>query len=135
MGFRYQLISSEVGRPGGHWEIRGTKAPCSTLQRVWGVGLWPFAVVLIGGAVPLLGCASLGTPNWRHPGTAQSQQMRAHQFDPYPEDDLGPPVEGARPMEFLHPPWDIQRARPHELRRRWFGWQTQPAPAVPSPPG
>jgi len=70
------------------------------------------------------GCARWAGPNWRHPGTAQAQQLRALQFDPYPEEDLGPSLEGARPMEFLHPPPDIQRARPHELRRRWFPWQT-----------
>lgn len=77
----------------------------------------------IGGALYLGGCATLAKPNWRHPGTAQTQQLRAHQFDPYPESGLGPPVEGARPMEFLHPPPEIQRCRPHELRRRWFPWQ------------
>lgn len=70
------------------------------------------------------GCAGLAGPNWRHPGTAQTQQLRALRFDPYPEDDLGPSVEGARPLEFQNPPPDIQRSRPHELRRRWFPWQT-----------
>ncbi|MCS7306215.1 MAG: hypothetical protein NZ602_14050 [Thermoguttaceae bacterium] len=93
-------------------------------------------VLAFGGLFPLLGCITLGKPNWRHPGTAQSQQLRAHQFDPYPEEDVGPSVEGARPMEFLHPPWEIQRCRPHELRRRWFGWQMPPSvPLAPSPPG
>lgn len=89
-------------------------------------------ILIMGGILSLLGCASLAMPNWRHPGTAETQQRRAHQFDPYPEVNLGPTVEGARPLEFLHPPWEIQRCRPHELRRRWFGWQTPPPPPSPS---
>ena len=135
MGAWYLLAPLERGKLDWHLESRGPTVPSRMPPPVgWG-GRGAVGVVLIGGLLALLGCASLARPNWRHPGTAQSQQMRAHQFDPYPEDVLGPSVEGARPMEFLHPPWDIQRARPHELRRRWFGWQTPPAPAPPLPAG
>ncbi len=84
-----------------------------------------FLLGMVGIFGGVQGCASLAQPNWRHPGTAQSQQLRAHQFDPYPEDDLGPSVEGSRPSEFQNPPSDLQRARPHELRRRWFPGQTE----------
>ncbi len=66
------------------------------------------------------GCQSLGWPNWFHPGPAKYQQTRAQQFDPYPENEPGPPVVGARPMDYSKPPPEVQRARPDQLRQRWF---------------
>lgn len=103
----------------------GLPASHQKTTRWRGYSLLLLLSALLGvGGIP--GCAGLAGPNWRHPGTAQTQQLRALQFDPYPEGDLGPSVEGARPMEFQNPPPDIQRSRPHELRRRWFPWQTSP---------
>ncbi len=69
------------------------------------------------------GCQGLARPNWLHPGPAQYQQQRAHQFDPYPENEPGPAMVGTRPMEFRSPPPEVQKARPDQLRQRWFPWQ------------
>ena len=68
------------------------------------------------------GCKSLARPNWFHPGPADYQQARAHQFDPYPEKESGPPIVGARPLEYQNPPPEVQRARPKDLQERWFPW-------------
>lgn len=70
-------------------------------------------------AALLTGCGWLPRVNWCHPGPAPYQQARARQFDPYPENDLGPPVVGGRPLSFGKP-----RAEPTRARRQsnWFGW-------------
>ena len=58
---------------------------------------------------PLSGCSStIARPRLLHPGTAQSQQRRAEEFDPYPLPELGPPTE-ARPRGFLLPASDAER--------------------------
>jgi len=43
------------------------------------------------------GCQNIARPNWSHPGSAQSQQCQALRYDPYPENDIGPTMVGARP--------------------------------------
>jgi len=53
------------------------------------------ALALMGG-----GCASVSMPNWNCPGTAAEQRCRAEVYDPYPEAQVGPPVVGARPLEY-----------------------------------
>ena len=47
------------------------------------------------------GCLSV--PNLAHPGTEERQQARAQVFEPYPENDAGPPVVGGRPREYQDP--------------------------------
>ena len=47
------------------------------------------------------GC--LSTPNLTHPGTEEYQQARAKVFEPYPENEPGPPIIGAGP-ESTRPP-------------------------------
>ena len=50
---------------------------------------------LLLAALPLLaaaGCRTMTRPNWFHPGAAEYQQARAHQFDPYPEKGSGPAI-------------------------------------------
>jgi hypothetical protein len=50
------------------------------------------------------GCSSsLARPNWLNPGPVGYQQQVAERFDPYPEDDLGPPIVGGRPREYEIP--------------------------------
>jgi len=61
------------------------------------------------------GCQGLAMPSWSRPGTAEYQQRRAERFDPYPENETGPPVVGARPLEYDKPPAETQRAR-------WLPW-------------
>ena len=82
-------------------------------------GCWLLAAMLVLGPA---GCRTLAPPNWFHPGPAKYQQERAHQFDPYPEKESGPPIVGARPLEYQNPPPELQRTRPNNLRARWFPW-------------
>lgn len=68
------------------------------------------------------GC-SLIPPSWFRPGTAREQQLRAQQFDPYTDVESAPEVVGGRPLQYEKPPPEAVRARPNELRARWFPWQ------------
>ena len=54
-------------------------------------------------AWPIAGCASVSRPSWLNPGPAPVQQSRAQQFDPYPENEPGPQIVGARPREYEKP--------------------------------
>jgi hypothetical protein len=68
-----------------------------------------FVVVVL--ALGSSGCGSLARPDWYHPGTARTQQLRAQRFDPYAEDEPGPTIVGARPREFQKPLAEPLRAR------------------------
>lgn len=57
------------------------------------------------------GCQSLATPNWFSPGPLPVQQARAVQFNPLPEDEIGPEIVGARPLGYENPPPETVRAR------------------------
>src|SRR4051812_49780210 len=46
-----------------------------------------------------------------HPGPAAYQRSQAIQHDPYPLDDVGPEVVGARPREYQRPLNEVERAR------------------------
>ena len=76
--------------------------------------------VLAAGAV---GCRAT-PPNWGNPGSAQYQQSQAQRFDPYPENEPGPQIVGARPMEYDKPPAEVLRVQPpiDPLRARWLPW-------------
>ncbi len=91
-----------------------------------------FALVWL---VPLLsaGCADTAFPRLLHPGSEEYQQVRAERFDPYPLNDVGPPIVGGRPMQYDVPsPW-AERVQNDETYQEHF---KQPAPAglyKPSP--
>ncbi len=42
------------------------------------------------------GCRGIAGPSWTHPGTAAVQEKRALRYDPYPEKEPGPSMEGTR---------------------------------------
>ncbi|MFC1596664.1 hypothetical protein ACFL5Q_01825 [Planctomycetota bacterium] len=65
--------------------------------------------------IGFLGCQSVSRPDWLHPGPAAYQQSRAEQYDPFPENEPGPAIIGARPREYEKPV-----AEP--LRARWIPW-------------
>jgi hypothetical protein len=56
----------------------------------------------------LAGCTRVARPRLLHPGSADTQQRRAEEFDPFPLPELGPPTE-ARPRGFLLPAPDTER--------------------------
>ena len=62
------------------------------------------------------GCCGLSLPDWSHPGSAAYQQQKAERFDPYPENEPGPQVVGARPREYQKPSPEPSRARQLPLR-------------------
>jgi hypothetical protein len=75
------------------------------------------AVVFLGALTA--GCETTGKPNWMHPGSAQQQQARAVQFDPYPENEPGPKMEGVRPREYEKPIPEVDRARWESPANPW----------------
>jgi hypothetical protein len=62
-------------------------------------------------AACVVGCQGMGGPFSEGPGTVAVQQERAQRFDPYPESDVGPPIEGARPLGYHTPPAEVKRSR------------------------
>lgn len=50
-------------------------------------------------------------PRLLHPGPAHYQRGIAQEFDPYPLNDLGPPIVGGRPREFQKPDDEVTRSR------------------------
>ena len=85
--------------------------------------LW---LVALGTAVAgvAAGCRGMAPPNWFHPGPAEYQQSQAQQFDPYPENEPGPQIVGARPLEYDKPPAEDLRVQPprDHLRPGWLPW-------------
>jgi hypothetical protein len=71
--------------------------------RVFG-GLAAFSVLLGG-------CASLTPPDIMHPGTTAHQRQQAQRFDPFPDDSIGPKMEGVRPRDFSDQAPEPSRAR------------------------
>jgi hypothetical protein len=82
------------------------------------------AIVGLSLAAGLAGCSTLERPNWFHPGPAQYQQAQAEQFDPYPENDTGPAIVGARPLSYDKPGPEVSRVQPplNPLQSRWMPW-------------
>ena len=71
--------------------------------------MFVFALLL---ALPFAGCSStVRKPKLFHPGPAAYQQYSATQFDPYPQNDMAPPIDGGRPITWSQPPSEIERAR------------------------
>lgn len=75
-----------------------------------------WVAVLLAASTGCQGMAPhLARPNLASPGTAEAQQARAVQFDPYPENETGPRIVGGRPLEYQQPPAEVFRAR-------WLPW-------------
>lgn len=73
---------------------------------------WSLAALLLLGTV---GCGGMGRPRLAGPGPASYQRAQAEQFDPYPDNHLGPTIVGARPPGFEHP-------TPETPRAQWCPW-------------
>ena len=58
------------------------------------------------------GCSpKVQKPSLFHPGPAEYQRQNAVIHDPYPLDDVGPPIVGGRPRGFQKPEDEVSRAR------------------------
>ena len=62
----------------------------------------------------------MGKPQLFEPGSGLLQQVRAQRFDPYPDVNIGPRVDGGRPDEYTQP-------SPEAVR----GTQKNPWAAIP----
>jgi hypothetical protein len=63
-------------------------------------------------AVACLWIGGCGAPGyWYRPGPAAYLQAQAERFDPYPENEPGPRVEGSRPRDYQKPIPEVDRAR------------------------
>jgi hypothetical protein len=78
-----------------------------------------FALLAISLSGHCLGCkgSQLGAYRWGGSaigqGSEDRQKSRAVYFDPYPLNDIGPPVVGGRPHGFMNP---LPEANRNELR-------------------
>jgi hypothetical protein len=63
-------------------------------------------------------------PNWGSPGTIGDQRSRAVLFDPYPNNDLGPPVISGRPLGF-------ERPMPEAEQNQYYPQSNRGAPVQP----
>ncbi len=100
------------------------------------MGNYQKLVLLVG--LPLMGWAIAtstgckGSPSSAHrwggsqfgQGSIDRQKSRAVTFDPYPLNDIGPPIVGGRPREYANP---LPEAARNELTARptspWTGYQ------------
>ena len=62
-------------------------------------------------ATLLCGCKGTIMPRLESPGTAGTQRSNALQYDPYPLDDVAPPVAGGRPKEYDRPIPEVTRGK------------------------
>lgn len=68
-------------------------------------------------------------PQLLHPGPAGYQRYNATQFDPYPQQDVGPEIVGGRPPDFAVPPNEVERAYQHDPSGLQRGAMASPVPA------
>lgn len=72
---------------------------------------WVFFVSSVM-VVMLTACSpTIRMPRLESPGTAGFQRHNAEQFDPYPQNDMGPPIVGGRPPDYAVPRPAVERAR------------------------
>jgi hypothetical protein len=67
--------------------------------------------------VALTGCPTVRMPHLQDPGPAGYQRYNALQYDPYPLDDVAPPVAGARPREYDRPVPEVKRGQAYTPKR------------------
>lgn len=72
------------------------------------------AALTIVVAIVSTGCRSTGKPQFFGPGSSPYQQHQAQQFDPYPEPNVGPAVDGGRPEGYANPAPEPMRGHPNQ---------------------
>lgn len=66
----------------------------------------------------LAGCCCGLKPNWSEPpGTINYQRSAAVIHDPFPDNAIGPPVVGGRPLGYQFPPSEAVKAQESSPRR------------------
>ena len=74
------------------------------------------ALTIVTAMIVSTGCRSTGKPQFfgPGPGSAPYQQHQAQQFDPYPEPNIGPNVDGGRPQGYANPAPEPMRGHPNQ---------------------
>ena len=72
-----------------------------------------FLAVVVSALIAIHGGCSptIRMPRLLHPGTAAYQRAQAEQFDPYPQNDMGPAIDGGRPIDYQVPVPQVERSR------------------------
>jgi len=69
-------------------------------------------LVIVSLLLPLAACSpTVRKPRLRSPGPAWYQRANAEEFDPYPQNDMGPEIVGGRPRGFQKPRSEVERSR------------------------
>lgn len=68
---------------------------------------------VVGGSVASSGCHL--RPEWGSPGDMNSQRARSMQHDPYPSNELGPPILGIRPRDYDQPRSEVTQLQANPL--------------------
>ena len=66
-------------------------------------------------------------PQLYHPGSAGYQRANALQYDPYPLDDVAPPVAGTRPKEYDRPIPEVKRGQTYTTD--WYKLKPRATPS------
>jgi hypothetical protein len=69
-----------------------------------------FTLLVLAPAL-VAGCADIAPPRIFHPGSEEYQQSRAQRFDPYPLPDVAPEIVGGRPLQYIKPAPENERAQ------------------------
>jgi hypothetical protein len=69
------------------------------------------SLALAAALLPMAACSpTIKKPQLLHPGPAPFQRANAEQFDPYPQNDVGPEIVGGRPPDYAIPRDEVTRA-------------------------
>jgi hypothetical protein len=71
--------------------------------------------------VVVTGCRGGHGPLFAAPGTKEAQQRRAVVHDPYPQNDIAPPLPDGRPRDYLYPLAEPVRTRAVADAMPWLG--------------
>jgi hypothetical protein len=85
-------------------------------MRTWRRTLAALTMIIAAGC-----CRDVARPQFLNPGNAPTQRVRAQHFDPYPENETGPPIPEARPRDFERPPPQTARGRWDTFGRDRYG--------------
>jgi hypothetical protein len=89
-----------------------------------------FALVLLA-LTTLPACSpTIRQPRLLHPGPASVQRYNAAQFDPYPQTDMGPEIVGGRPIDYMVPVPEVERANQHRNGERAIELATPGSPGL-----
>jgi hypothetical protein len=75
-------------------------------REFWKVGIVTLLLTQLSACSP-----TIRYPRLASPGTAPLQRYNAEQFDPYPQNDVGPEIVGGRPLDYAVPVSEVNRAR------------------------